>query len=210
MDIATRLRTPGYRRTVLLRRVLAALLIIAALCSTFIRASHTDPVAVVFARDVPAGTRLAAEDVKIVRVPKEVLPANALTDTSLAHAHILAAAAAAGEIVTTTRLVGPDLVSDLVADAPAGEPFTMVPIPLAEPDILPMLHHGARVEIVTEGPRTVATGGRIVTVNEAEGGANNGKDTVLILLRQSQAAVVAAASLSEPLAVVLTPDETSA
>ena len=83
----------------------------------------------------------------------------------------------------------------------------MVPISLAEPDILPMLHHGARVDIVTEGPRTVATGGRIVTVSDEDSG---GKDTVLVLLRQSQAAAVAASSLAEPLAVVLTPDETSA
>ncbi|OFP33528.1 MULTISPECIES: SAF domain-containing protein [unclassified Corynebacterium] len=207
MDLATRLRTPGYRRTVLLRRVLAALLIAAACVSALVRATHTDPVAVVFARDVPAGTRLNPEDVTLRRVPEEVLPDRALSEEALAHSHILAASAAAGEVVTTTRLVGPDLVSDLIADAPSGEPFTMVPISLAEPDILPMLHHGARVEIVTEGPRTVATGGRIVTVSDEDSG---GKDTVLVLLRQSQAAAVAASSLAEPLAVVLTPDETSA
>lgn len=207
MDLATRLRTPGYRRTVLLRRVLAALLIAAACVSALVRATHTDPVAVVFARDVPAGTRLSPEDVTLRRVPEEALPDHALSEEALAHSHILAASAAAGEVVTTTRLVGPDLVSDLVADAPTGEPFTMVPISLAEPDILPMLHHGARVDIVTEGPRTVATGGRIVTVSDEDSG---GKDTVLVLLRQSQAAAVAASSLAEPLAVVLTPDETSA
>lgn len=198
MDFATRLRTPGYRRTVLVRRVLAALLIVAALLSMLVRASHADPQAVVFARDVPAGARIEAEDVTLRRVPQEVLPEHTLVDVTLAHSHILAAAAAAGEVVTSTRLVGPDLVRDLVADAPRGEPFTMVPISLAEPDILPMLHHGAHVDIVAEGPRTVAEGGRIVTVGE--------EGTVLVLLRNSQAAEVAATSLAEPLAVVLAAD----
>ena len=71
----------------------------------------------------------------------------------------------------------------------------MVPVPLAEPDILPMLHHGAEVDVVGQGPRVVAKNGIVVTSGEG--------DAVLVLLRQGEAAAVAAASLSEPLTLVL-------
>ena len=88
-----------------------------------------------------------------------------------------------------------DLAALLTADEPDGETFSMVPVPVAEPDIVPMLHHGARVDVVGQGPRVVASGGRVVTTGEG--------DAVLVLLRQDQAAAVAAASLSEPLTLVL-------
>mgnify|MGYP007061734967 FL=1 len=58
-----------------------------------------------------------------------------------------------------------------------------------------MLHHGARVDVVGQGPAVIAQGGRIVTVGE--------EGAVLVLLRRSQAAAVAAASLTDPLTVVL-------
>ena len=193
--LAHRLRTPGYRRSVLLRRALAAALVCAAGLSALLNASRADPLVVTFARPVAAGARVTDEDLQLQRVPERVVPEGALREQSLASGHILAAGAAPGEVVTSTRLVGPDLVSELIAAEPEGEPFTMVPVALAEPDILPMLHHGAVVDVIAEGPTTVASGGRIVTVGE--------EGTVLVLMRRSQASAVAAASLSMPLAVVL-------
>ena len=79
----------------------------------------------------------------------------------------------------------------------------MVPVKLADPDIIPMLHHGTRVSVVTAGdgtPQTVAESGTVVIA-----GAPGEEDSssVLLLLRHSDAATVAAASLSSPLAVVL-------
>ena len=98
-------------------------------------------------------------------------------------------------MVTATRLVGPDLARLLTQDKPDGEEFSMVPVPLAEPDILPMLHHGTVVDVVGQGPRVVAENGIVVTSGEG--------DAVLVLLRRGEAAAVAAASLSEPLTLVL-------
>lgn len=189
------LSRPGHHRSAALRRALAAVLVLAAAASALLSASRADPAVLTFARDVPAGTLLTAEDLTLTQLPVSVTPANALRDTEAAVGQLLAAGAAAGEVVTTTRLVGPDLVSSLVEAEPAGEAFTMVPLALAEPDILPMLHHGARVDVVGQGPAVIAKGGRIVTVG-AEG-------AVVVLLRETEAATVAAASLTDPLTVVI-------
>lgn len=202
MDISTRLekftdqlRTPGHRRSVILRRALALALLAAALGSALINAAHADPYVVTFAREVAPGTTLSADDLELRRFPPDMVPENALRETALAEGQLLAAAAASGEVVTTTRLVGPDLSAALLADAPPGEPFSMVPVPLAEPDIIPLMHHGAQVDVVGQGPRVVAAGGRVVTTGD--------EGTVLVLLRQSEASAVAAASLGEPLTLVL-------
>lgn len=202
MDISTRLekftdqlRTPGHRRSVILRRALALALLAAALGSALTNAAHADPYVVTFAREVAPGTTLSADDLELRRFPPDMVPENALRETALAEGQLLAAAAAHGEVVTTTRLVGPDLSAALLADAPPGEPFSMVPVPLAEPDIIPLMHHGAQVDVVGQGPRVVAAGGRVVTTGD--------EGTVLVLLRQSEASAVAAASLGEPLTLVL-------
>lgn len=186
---------PGHHRSTLVRRALAAALVLVALGSMLLDARSADPLVLTFAAPVPAGAVLTSADLAAVRLPAAIVPEGALTEVAQAEGKILAAGAAPGEVVTATRLVGPDLFTALVAEEPPGEAFTMVPVPLAEPDILPMLRHGARVDVIGEGPAIVAAGGRIVTVGEA--------GTVLVLLRQTQAAAVAAASLTDPLTVVL-------
>lgn len=198
MDFAERfahLRTPGYRRSVVIRRAVAIALVAIAAAQLLFGAAREDPAVLVFARDVAPGAALTADDVELRRLPADAVPAGALRDADLVDGQLLAAAAASGEVVTSTRLVGPDLAAALVADEPEGEAFSMVPVPVAEADVIPLLTHGARVDVVGQGPRTVATGGRVVTTGE--------EGTVLVLLRQSDAEEVAASSLSEPLTLVL-------
>jgi len=198
MDIPAyldQLRTPGYRRSVLIRRAAAVVLVVAAIAHLLIDASRSDPPVLTFARSVAPGAVLTAADLELRRLPAESVPEEALTDAALAEGQLLAAAAARGEVVTSTRLVGPDLAALLTADEPDQDAFSMVPVPLAEPDILPMLHHGAFVDVVGQGPRVVAANGRVVTTGDG--------DAVLVLLRQQDAAAVAAASLSEPLTLGL-------
>lgn len=189
------LRTPGHRRGVILRRLIAAALVAAALGHMLYDASRADPLLVTFTRPVAPGTILTDDDVELRRIPAHAAPDGALEDTSLAVGHLLGAAAARGEVVTSTRLVGPDLARVLTQHDAPGEAFSMVPVPLAEPDIIPLLHHGAPVDVVGQGPRVVAAGGKVVTVGE--------EGTVLVLLRQADASAVAAASLGEPLTLVL-------
>lgn len=206
------LRTPGHRRSTLLRRALALVLLAAGIGSAVVSRTG-DPEVAVFARDVAAGAVLGPGDTEMRRMPPGAVPSNALTSVEDAEGKILAAGASAGEVATSTRLVGPDLAGSLVPPDARGEAHTMVPVVLAEPDIIPMLHHGARVRVITVAkesalPVTVAEGGRVVVAGAAGAGGNRGAEqvseaTVLLLLRDSQAAAVAAASLSAPLTVVL-------
>lgn len=199
MDVVSLLRTPGHRRALLLRRALAAVLVLAAVFSA--AAGHrADPLVAVFARDVEAGTVLREGDVELRRLPAQAIPHNAVTSPDTAVDVLVAAGASAGEVVTPARLVGPELASSLSHDGSG----TMVPVALAEPDIIPMLHHGARVGVITVAdtgaPQRVAAGGRVVLARPAE----QGKDaTVLLLLREAEAEAVAAASLNSPLTLVL-------
>ncbi len=201
------LSTPGYRRSLLLRRVMAILLVVCAALLALSGRATRDPQVVVFARDVGPGDVLDADDVELRSLPRQFVPDNALADRTKAEGQVIAAAASAGEVLTTTRITGPDLVSS-VAQARGEDPsaFTLVPVKLAEPDIVPMLHHGDEVSVVTTADaaadvtaRTIATGGTVITAGSGE--AQTG---VLLLLRNEDAENVAASSLTLPLTVVLT------
>ena len=116
MDLSAqidRLRTPGYRRSVLLRRLAAAALVLAAALHVLLSAARADPLTLTFARDVAPGTTLTADDVVLARLPAQAVPRGALSDPALAEGQVLAAAAAEGEVVTSVRLVGPDLAAAL-------------------------------------------------------------------------------------------------
>lgn len=198
MDFIELLRTPGYRRAVLLRRVAAAALVLCAGMSALVSRSSSDPRVAVFTRDVRPGDVVSAQDVELRPLPEEFAPASSLSSIEEADGQIVASHASSGEVVTSTRLIGPDLTRALVGDDAAD--FTLVPVKLAEPDIMPMLHHGDRVSVVTAGdgvPRTIADSGTVVVASEDD------SSSVLLLLRHDDAAAVAAASLSSPLAVVI-------
>ncbi|SDS30155.1 SAF domain-containing protein [Corynebacterium timonense] len=198
MKLVHELRTPSHRRSVLIRRVLALALVVAAVFSAASTRAR-EPEVLVFARDVAAGTVVSSEDVELRRLPASAVPATALGAVADAEGTTLAAGAAAGEVVTHTRLVGPELSRSL---APEGD-YTMVPVVLAEPEIVPLLHHGAHVRVITLAPETgaavtVASGARVVLAS-----TEAAEPSVLLLLRAEEAAAVAASSLAAPLTVVL-------
>ncbi len=200
MTLLSVLRTPGWRRSVLLRRALAAVLLLTALVLALRDAGSPDPRALVFSREVPAGEVVSRDDVRVVAVPGHLLPSSALRDPADVEGRVIAAAAAEGEVVTMSRFVGTDMSGSFV-----GNITTMVPLRLAEPEILPLLHHGDVVNVVTNGPERVgadviATGGRVILADTRES-----PGTLLIGLSEEDAHRVAAASLDTPLAVVLTP-----
>ncbi len=200
MTLLSVLRTPGWRRSVLLRRALAAVLLLAALALALRDVGSSDPRALVFAREVPAGEVLSRDDVRPVTVPGHLLPSSALRDPAEVEGRVIAAAAEAGEVATTSRFVETDLSESIV-----GNITTMVPLRLAEPDILPLLRHGDVVNVVTNGPEqaeadVLATGGRVILAD-----TRDSPGTLLVGLSEEDAHRVAAASLNTPLAVVLTP-----
>ena len=207
------LRTPGHRRGVLVRRAIAVALLIAALASALSAAKEL-PRVPVFSRDLPAGAELALADVDLARLPASSIPDSALAakpeDLS---GRVITAAANKGEVITGARLLGEDLVSSLVGGTGA-ESGRMIPVKLAEPDIIPHLHHGDTVDVVTAvetgadaatpTARVIASGGRVVSTSSPEGEASS--STVLLALPQDHANDVAAASLSQPLTVVIVGD----
>ena len=207
------LRTPGHRRGVVVRRAIAVALLIAALASALSAAKEL-PRVPVFSRDLPAGAELGLADVDLARLPASSIPDSALAakpeDLS---GRVITAAANKGEVITDARLLGEDLVSSLVGGTGA-EAGRMIPVKLAEPDIIPHLHHGDTVDVVTAveagaaaatpTARVIASGGRVVSTSSPEGEASS--STVLLALPQDHANDVAAASLSQPLTVVIVGD----
>lgn len=200
-DYLNFLRTPGYRRAVVLRRSAAAVLVACAALSALLSRADADPGVVVFVRDVAPGDVVETDDLEVRALPEEFVPSSTVETVDDAAGQIVASHASAGEVVTATRLIGPDLVGALVGDN--ASKFTMVPVKLADPDVIPMLHHGDRVSVVTAGdgqPRTVADSGIVVTAGSTEEEDSSG---VLLLLAHDDASEVAAASLTSPLAVVV-------
>lgn len=210
MDFLHVLRTPGHQRSVILRRVTAAVLLVAAAASA-LASTREQPRVVVMARDVAAGETLALSDVSVARVPSSALPATALgSNPEEAVGRILVAAASTGEILTSTRLLSSDLVADFgMADG------HLIPLTLAEPEIARNLHHGDTVNIVStvEGSddisvptrgSTIARGARVVSVGTGEEDART--HTLLVALPAEAAEAVAAASLAQPLTVVIVGD----
>ena len=216
------LRTPGHRRGVVVRRAIAVALLIAALASALSAAKEL-PRVPVFSRDLPAGAELALADVDLARLPTSSIPDSAVAaKPEELTGRVITAAAGRGEVITDARLLGEDLVSSLVGGSEAAA-ARMIPVKLAEPDIIPHLHHGDTVDVVTavdaasspsdvgegEAPtaptaRVIATGGRVVSTSSAEGEASS--STVLLALPHDHANDVAAASLSQPLTVVIVGD----
>lgn len=195
------LTTPGWRRTVFFRRTLAIVLLLCALLLAFRQAGASDPRAVVFTRQVAAGETLTRDDVAVTPVPDHLLPASAFTDPEEVEGLVIIAAAEAGEVATGHRFVGPELAAGF-----RGDIHTFIPLRPAEPEIIPLLHHGDTVSIVansgeTSNPEVIARGGRVILADTREA-----PGTLLIGLPEEAAGVVAAASLTAPLAIILTPD----
>ena len=209
--VVATLRSPGWRRTLLLRRTAALLLAALALALALrpAEARSRSPV-VVAARDLPSGTALTPADLTLAGWPGEIVPAGVLAAPEEAGGRVLAGAARAGEPITDVRLAGPDSAARLT-----GRPGdAAVPVRLADPDVARLLEPGSRVDVVTPAPDgnrpvVLAADAAVLTVVAAEpddpiapGQGSRGR-LVLVALPRADAARVAAAALSEQVAVTL-------
>ena len=200
----TRLRrlltTSSWARTILFRRTAAALLAVLAVAlaaaSLLHGQEHTAPV-LVAARDVPAGTTLTGDDVRIRDLPVAYAPSGSLHDLGTAVGRILTGSARAGEPITDVRLVGRE--STLLA---TGDPDAVaVPVRLSDAAVADLLRPGSRVDVVGD-PAVLANDAVVLTVRPSEGLSAKGRLVVVALPRQL-AAKVAAASLAQPVTVTL-------
>ncbi|KQB86011.1 SAF domain-containing protein [Corynebacterium lowii] len=175
------LRTPGWRRTALLRRFLALLLILLA-AALALRPQGTP--ALFFRAEVATGQEITAEHVEVRRAPAHLIPSSALASPEEALGKVLIAPAVAGEPVTPTRFLAPVALAGRVA----------VPVPLDTPE--DVLHHGDEVSVVSQG-EIIATGATVLLPPDAQ------HPTALLALPEETAARVAATALDTPLTVLL-------
>jgi Flp pilus assembly protein CpaB len=217
--LATKLGTVRGPRPVLIRRILAVLLLLAAAGlaarSAFggqrRPAVETAPV-VVAAHDLAPGAVLAAPDVLLRRLPSSAVPSGALDATATAVGKTLAGAARAGEPITDVRLVGAANLA-LTTGSPDA---AAVPVRLADPGLATLLRPGTRVEVISLGDAAPSGAGRaanvlvadaaVVTVRRdgSEGPGARTRGTLVVLgVPRDAAPKVAAASLNGSLTVAL-------
>lgn len=158
--------------------------------------------ALTVARDLPPGHVLTPEDVAVRRIPAKLLPRGSLHDTADATGQVLAGAVRTGEVLTDARLVGTELTALTTGESD----HASVPVRLAEPEIATLLHPGEKVDIVTaEGAgegHVLADGVPVIAVRPPHE-QHERRPLVLVGLPRSQAAEVAAASVTESLTVTL-------
>lgn len=202
--VTAALRSGGWARPVLLRRLLAGILIVLAAVLALLPSGDRDGAGVVVAaRDLPPGTPLSAADVLVRRLPPEVVPDGALAAVADVEGRLLAGAARRGEPLTDVRLTGREL-----ADLATGDPgAATVPVRLADPDLAALLRPGAVVDVVTLGERqdqpvVLAQGATVLAVPPPGESREQGR-LVLVAMAPDAATRVAGASIAETVTVTL-------
>lgn len=209
--VSTALR-PDWARTALARRITAAILVLFAAALAF----RPDPAndrsdVVVAARDLPPGTILTGEDVRLEKRSATILPDGVSTDNGAVVGATLAGPVRRGEMLTDLRVLGPRL-----AESAAGKDARIVPVPLTDAATLDMIRTGDIVDILTvadHGPGTssdsppeptvLATGAVVVLVSPKPASRGIGTQrAVMVALPPQQANRVAAIALVQ--AVTLT------
>ncbi|UMG93730.1 SAF domain-containing protein [Nocardioides sp. TF02-7] len=191
-------RLTELRRAVLRRRRLLAVLCTAGAVGAGVQAARPPepPGAslLVAARDLPAGTTLADDDVRLTTVPPDAVPDGAVEAPAGA---LLAAPLRAGEPVTDVRLVGPGL-----AEGAPGT--TAMPVRLSDADQAALLTVGDRIDVLATDPQTgstdvVAPGALVAAVPEPAGAAADplsGRLVVLLVDDDEVARISSAAASS--------------
>jgi Flp pilus assembly protein CpaB len=120
---------------------------------------------VVAARDLAAGTELAAADLRIVSMPVGIVPSGSSPRAAGLIGRIAAAAIRRGEALTDARVVGPGLTAGLGPGESAA-----VPVRIADPDAAALVRVGDRVDVLgtpVAPDGTQATASETVTVASA-------------------------------------------
>ncbi|WP_224392367.1 SAF domain-containing protein [Pseudonocardia sp. ICBG1293] len=200
------LRRPSWSRALLARRLLAAVLAVAAVVVALLPAPGAERVPVlVAARDLGPGTALGPADVLVAAWPPALAPAGALTTSAAVTGRLLAGPVTAGEPIGELRLVGPAL-----AVAAGGPDASAVPLRPADPAVAALLSPGSRVDVVAAGPDgarvLAARAGVVAVLPPAPGAAGARADPgplVLVALPEAEATAVAAATLAGEVTVTL-------
>lgn len=94
------------------------------------------------ARDLPAGTRLDAGDLRPVDFPDDAVPAGSAASATGLVGRVLAAPVRRGEPLTDRRVLGRALL------AAYGERLVAAPVRVADPGVLEFVRVGSRVDVL--------------------------------------------------------------
>jgi Flp pilus assembly protein CpaB len=188
------------------RRLLAAGLAAAGTALAIDAASPAPPettTVLVAASAVKGGTVLGSEHIEAAEIDPALVPDGALTRDQ-AIARTLAGPMNPGEILTTTRVVGKDILSGWGADVVA------VPIRLIDASASGLLRHGDRIDIIaaradgSERTDVIAESVPVLTVTTDESDTiGSGGDLVVVAASANQASAIAAAITSGQLSYAL-------
>ncbi len=158
------------------------------------------------ARDLAAGAAVRAEDLAVVHLPPDLVPAGALVPGADVVGRLAAGPVRAREPLTDVRLVGPGLLA-----AVGGDGMVAVPVRLADPAAAALLRPGDRVDVLAaptgpDGPpaaSVVAAAAPVLAVPEATAAAEGA--LVVLAATPFSAARLASAEVSSRLSVVVRP-----
>lgn len=208
----TRLQQPGFARSRLLRKIFACTLIFAAAFIMLASRASQDAHAWRYTRDLTAGQVLSDSDFERISVPSQL--SSELTKEQLL-GRITVVDRMAGTLAAEGDVLDPRFQAGHVGDISAEShtsPLHIVPLRLVDASVAALLVPGDTVTVVTasgeEGPpRVVAEGARVIFAAQGDDHDNKAlrgnQAAVLLQLEAEAAQAVAAASLSQPLAVVL-------
>jgi Flp pilus assembly protein CpaB len=144
---------------------------------------------VVAARDLAAGTVLAAADLRTVPMPAPVVPAGVARRSAGLVGQLAAGPIRRGEAVTDARVVGPGLAAGLGSGESAA-----VPVRLADPEAAALVRAGDRVDVLgtpVAPDGTQVAGGDAIEVAAAVRvlavlGSRDAADGVVLVVAASQ------------------------
>ncbi|AUH69808.1 SAF domain-containing protein [Gordonia sp. PS3] len=192
----------GRFRSIRIRRIAAALLVIAALGAFAVSRRHVgSPIVLTAATDLRPGTLLTAADLAARAVPADLSPPGALTDTGSAIGRKLTGPVRRGEMITETRLLTSRLPTALTGDPGA----RLVPIRPADESVVALVRQGDVVDVL-DSEATVLARGAIVAgepSNPSGKPMNSAATPILLAMNEQAARRVASTGLDMALAVIL-------
>ncbi|GAA2052195.1 SAF domain-containing protein [Williamsia deligens] len=202
---------PGWTRSLAIRRILAIVLVGAAVTSAVIAHRGTQLATVmVAARDLSPGLELTATDLRAVEVDPSAVPPGALRMTRDGLGRTVTGPVHSGEILTDWRLLSTRLPALLTSD----ESARLVPVRLADDAVVDLLRTGDVVDVLTEADKPEGTGtsrdsgrvlvrGAVVAVVPGHAGSRDTRPPVVMLaMRERDAHAVAGTALAAPVTVV--------
>ncbi|HEX2362400.1 MAG TPA: SAF domain-containing protein [Jiangellaceae bacterium] len=197
-------RTVGWHRR-LLAAGLAAGAVALALQAAEPEPDPTVPV-VAAAHDLPGGTRLSVDDLRLVEFPPDRVPAGAVASIDAAVGEQLAGPVREGEPLTDVRMLGPGVLTGWGVDLVA------TPVRVADPGVVALVRPGDSVDLYATpvsglGPAAVVAGQvPVLAIPATADDAVLAEGALLVVgTTARQAAVLAEAAVTSRLSLTLRP-----